>query len=79
MTVIMAGRLCAGLVVVTSKLNSTSPFLGGGVEQNNQLYLGKGHTIRRKMPSPQQQWGEKKKGLRVVVYLDVSIRLNKVI
>lgn len=43
----MVGKYCTGLGVIALKLNSSSPFLGGRVE-NNQLYLGAVHTITRK-------------------------------
>lgn len=43
----MVGKYCTGLGVIALKLNSSSPFLRGG-EENNQLYLGTGHTITRK-------------------------------
>lgn len=58
---------------VASKLNFSSPFLGYRVEEDNQLYLGTGHTImRKKCPPPN------KKGLRELFVQGVSIILNKV-
>lgn len=49
---------CAGLEVVASKLNSTSPFLGGGLENNGQRSY-----YKKKKGSPRKNRG-KKKGLR---------------
>lgn len=49
----MVGKYCTGLGVIALKLNSSSPFLRGG-EENNQLYLGAGHTITEICPLPKK-------------------------
>lgn len=64
--------------VVASKLNLSSPFLGGRVEENNQFYLGTGYTIIRKMLPPPALLPNKKGLKELLLDWGVAVILNKV-